>query len=225
MLEASSKRQTQRLREFPKYSGKSGPPLTSGNGSAAQPESKQVSVTEGKQKWEDKFTSLQAQCRAQGLCMKCGEKWGRGHRCPKQVPLHILEELLDIMSLEDSLEKQSDDSSSDEEVLSLSVAATEGIQGKKTMRLHGMVNKQQLLILVDSGSSNTFISQQAVTKLQCSQESAPAVTVSTANGQKLVSDTMVPNVAWWTQGHTCSSPARVLDLPHYDMILGMDWLE
>jgi hypothetical protein len=29
--------------------------------------------------------------------MKCSDKWGKGHRCPKQIPLHILEEVLDAM--------------------------------------------------------------------------------------------------------------------------------
>jgi hypothetical protein len=35
----------------------------------------------------------------------------------------------------------------------------------------------------------------------------------------------VKQFIWWTQGHTFSTDARVLDLPHYDLILGMDWLE
>jgi hypothetical protein len=30
---------------------------------------------------------------------------------------------------------------------------------------------------------------------------------------------------WWTQGHTFTTSARVLNLQNYDMVLGMDWLE
>lgn len=126
--------------------------------------------------------------------MKCGDKWGWGHRCPKQVPLHVLEELLDVMNMETTVEQDPDSQSSDEELLSLSIAATEGIQGKRTMRLHGLVNQQELLILIDSGSSSIFISQAAVDRLQCTTESATDVTLTAANGGKLQSNKLVPQV-------------------------------
>jgi hypothetical protein len=69
--------------------------------------------------------------------MKCGEKWGGGHRCPKQVPLHILEEVWDVMNLEEEPNKPSDNisNSSDEEILALSAEAIAGVQGKKTIKL------------------------------------------------------------------------------------------
>ena len=55
-------------------------------------------------------------------------------------PLHILEELLDAVSAPEESDGDQDLGSSDEELLNLSFAATEGIQGKRTMRLHGLVN-------------------------------------------------------------------------------------
>jgi hypothetical protein len=27
-------------------------------------------------------------------CFKCGDKWGKGHTCPTQVPLHDIEEMI-----------------------------------------------------------------------------------------------------------------------------------
>jgi hypothetical protein len=55
--------------------------------------------------------------------------------------------------------------------------------------------------------------------------STPSLTVKVANGQTLVSTTMVQGLEWWLQGHTFYSDARVLDIGAYDLILGMDWLE
>lgn len=48
--------------------------------------------------------------------MKCGDKWSQAHRCPKQVPLHILEEVLDAMNVEveQVVEEDKDIDSSDE---------------------------------------------------------------------------------------------------------------
>ena len=46
-----------------------------------------------------------------------------------------------------------------------------------------------------------------------------------ADGTQMPSKQMVKDITWWTQGHTFSTTARVLDLKCYDIVLGMDWLE
>ena len=48
---------------------------------------------------------------------------------------------------------------------------------------------------------------------------------STADGGQMVSDTFVPQLKWFVQGHTFSYDARVLPIQGYDLILGADWLE
>jgi hypothetical protein len=186
-----------------------------------------IPTVTNKPKWDDKLAALRAQRREQGLCMKCGGKWGRAHKCPNQVPLHILEELLDVMNTEDVCEEHQDleDTSSDEEMLALSWSANEGIQGKKTIRLQGLIDKQEILILIDSGSSSTFISSTTAQRLGYNQEDTTEVQVTVANGSKITSNKMISGITWWTQGHTFSTNARVLDLKFYDMVLGMDWLE
>jgi hypothetical protein len=53
----------------------------------------------------------------------------------------------------------------------------------------------------------------------------PEILVTIANGSKMASDSYIPQVVWWTQGHTFTTSARVLNLQNYDMVLDMDWLE
>jgi hypothetical protein len=138
-----------------------------------------------------------------------------------------MEEVWDIMNIEEGTGKEVDTSSTstDEEILTLSVAALEGLQPKRTLILQGKIHNQNILILVDSGSPSTFINRSTTEKLQFTFQEAPAVTVIVANGRTLFSSQVVPNLTWWTQGHTFSSSARVLDIPYYDAVLGMDWLE
>jgi hypothetical protein len=181
---------------------------------------------EAKQKWDDKLATLRTQRRAQGLCMKCGEKWGKQHKCPDKVALHVLEEILEAVQPEQVQDDASDTSTDDEEeVFSLSQNAIEGVQGMKTIKLSGLVNKQEILILINSGSSCSFISDKAANILQCSTISAPSVSVTGANGQQLKSDKQVQNFTWWTQGHTFTHPVRVLSISCFDLVLWMDWLE
>lgn len=184
-------------------------------------------VDDTKPKWDEKLTTLRNQRRAQGLCMKCGEKWSRQHKCPDKVALHVLEEVLEAMQQEGNSDDSKDDSSNDDddEVFQLSTCAAEGVQGKKTLKLHGLVGNQDILILIDSGSSSTFISDKTVQALQCDVSPSSVVSVTVANGQKITSNQQVVNFTWWTQGNTFSHTAKVLPLPCYDLVLGMDWLE
>jgi hypothetical protein len=48
-------------------------------------------------KFDDKMGSLLAYKKSKGLCYKCGDKWGKGHSCPAQVPLHVLDEVFSAM--------------------------------------------------------------------------------------------------------------------------------
>ena len=166
-------------RDYNKYQGK--PPQAAAPGILGAPPAE-----EAKPKWEDKWTTLRAQRRAQGLCMKCGEKWGRNHKCPDKVSLHILEEVMDLFPEPNKSEPTSDESSEDE-VFSLSQAATVGVQGRKTIKITGLVNSQEILILIDSGSSSSFLSQKTADTLKRDLTSAPPVTVTVANGEKILS--------------------------------------
>lgn len=125
----------------------------------------------------------------------------------------------------DQSENSSEISDTDhEQVFSLSSEASEGTNGKKTMRLLGFVGQQQILTLVDSGSSANFISSALVELLHCETVAAPLVQVTIANGTKMASDKQITAFRWGCQNIKFHTPVRVLDLPCYDLILGMEWL-
>lgn len=83
---------------------------------------------------------------------------------------------------------------------------------------------QQVLILIVSGSSANFISSSLVESLGCTVAGMLAAHVTIANGAKMTSDTGIPAFNWGFQNIKFSIDVRVLDLPCYDMILGMEWL-
>jgi hypothetical protein len=56
--------------------------------------------------------------------------------------------------------------------------------GKKTIRLQGMIQHQEVLILVDSGSSSNFIVESLVSKLQLPTERIPATSVTHSRWRK-----------------------------------------
>ena len=115
---------------------------------------------------DDKLKTMIAFRRKNGLCFKCGEKWGHGHKCPPQVSLHVIEELLDAIDMQgDSMSDSDEEEAEPDCVLAVSLD-TSAVAPKRTMKLHGMVGDKKVLILVDSGSVATFVSDQLVKQLQ-----------------------------------------------------------
>jgi hypothetical protein len=229
ILEASSKRYSPRSRDWHKGQHKvnSSPSSEAGTNSGNVPISPRHDKTMGRPKWDEKLSALRAARRAKGLCMKCGEQYNPQHTCPAQVSLQILEEVLNSMEQSDSEDAKSDHQgqSSDEELLTLSWCVVSGVLGKKTIRLHGTVDSSEALILVDSGSSATFISEQFAINSKVALTVGTPTTMVVADGNKLTCTKVATNLSWWTQGHNFTSTTRVLPLAGYDIILGMDWLE
>jgi len=188
---------------------------------------KQSSGTDDSRKMAEKLEALCNYRKAKNLCFTCGDPWARGHKCPDKVPIHVMEELLEVLQLDDPPDLQHlSDSSSDEEVMLMSATLqTETRVKRRTMRLHGMIGKRRILILVDSGANCSFVDAKLVADLRLTpQEMAPAQYV-VAGGSTLTSPQWIPKLVWWTQGHTFQQDVKVLPLGCYDLIVGADWLE
>ena len=84
---------------------------------------------------------------------------------------------------------------------------------------------REVLILVDSGSTHSFINQSTVQRHAIVSVAATPFRVQVANGGLLSCDKVVPHAVWNIQGYGFSQDLRVLPLPTFDLILGMDWLE
>jgi hypothetical protein len=166
--------------------------------------------------------------KANGLCFKCGEKFDPMHQCQKkqalelhaitteETPEQLSEEVLNMLELQDIAEAQQ---------LNLSIHALAGIDFGDTIRLRAMVGNQVLLILVDSGSTGSFLNTAMLQRLHCPVQTTTPVKVKLVNNSELVCDQWVPQLSWWIQGETFHTPMRVLPLGAYDAILGIDWFK
>ncbi|CAN6291984.1 unnamed protein product [Urochloa humidicola] len=181
----------------------------------------------------DQFASLKAYRRARGLCDKCAEKWHPGHKCASTIQLNVVQELFELFN-EDSAQTLEDSAavsppiehfSQDQLFLALSSYAVAGKEGPRTMKLQGIIQNLPMLILVDSGSSHTFISQRLASQLQGVLPMSDQVSVQIANGTILHCSSHIPVGQWSVQGYCFTSNIKVIPLEHFDFILGMDWLE
>ena len=115
---------------------------------------------------DDKLSALKNYRKAKGLCFKCGEKWGPGHKC-QTVSLHAMEEVWEFLTDDQSeLQEQVDEENdSGEDLMEISVQAMKGTEGMRTVRLRGFLAGQEVFMLVDSGSTNCFISEDLASRI------------------------------------------------------------
>jgi hypothetical protein len=98
-------------------------------------------------------------------------------------------------------------------------------ESSSCIRLTAKVQEQTMLILLDSGSSHSFVSASFCQTLAFTHVPLPPVLVKVANGQFIICDSMVSQLEWSSQGHNLKTDLRVLDIGAYDAVLGMDWLD
>lgn len=178
-----------------------------------------------------KAKQLKEYRRVNGLCYKCGEKYMPGHKCKIAVAPQLNCIVLNKggdggpMLSDEVLNFLETGSGSTEEEMMLSVHAMSGTENSKCVRLRALIKDQVMLQLLDSGGSNTFISELAFVRVQCVTKEIDPVNVKVANGQIITYNRKVVQLEWWCCGHTFVADAFVLPETAYDMVIGMDWLE
>lgn len=108
---------------------------------------------------------------------------------------------------------------------SLSLNAIDGTDSGESLKLTAKVKNKVMLILVDSGSSHSFVSSAFLSRCDITPVSMQPQLVKVANGETMVTKSVVKDMSWWIQGHTITANMRVLDLNAFDAILGYDWLK
>lgn len=175
----------------------------------------------------DKIRALKAYRRAQGLCYLCADKWSPTHKCSGAVQLTAVQEVFALLHQDevDAGATSLSDNSDTGTHMAISLSAIQGTVTAQTMRLHGVIQGFEFLMLVDSGSSCSFISTVVVAQLSDVLQLPVSLQVKVANGSILQCQTELPSVHWAVQGHQFCSSLKLLPLSNYDVILGMDWLE
>lgn len=141
---------------------------------------------------------------------------------------HFLRQLSSIDLSDDqpkvtpSVEEEND---SDEDLMTIFVQALKGTEGVKTVKLRGFLAGQEVFMLVDSGSTNCFISEELASRIQGKMALSNSVLVEFANGSLIECTHELPDQLWNIQGITFKNSFKIIPLGCYDVVLGMDWLE
>lgn len=95
-----------------------------------------------------------AKKREHGKCWFCVEKWNKGHKCGQQLLM------LDFVELEEEFKDVPSELQPELQTMKLNECAfydTNLPQKSQTMKVEGLVGKHPVRILLDSGSTHSFI--------------------------------------------------------------------
>ena len=94
-----------------------------------------------------------------------------------------------------------------------------------TIRIKGNCQGQNLIILIDSGSTHSFINKATIQALKATTSKTTLLAVTVSNGNVMLCETHSPAFTWFMQSYEFKSNLRVLDLGRHDIVLGVDWLK
>jgi hypothetical protein len=82
------------------------------------------------------------------------------------VQLHVLQEVWDLYPVDETELSEDPDLTEDTSelaCLAISLAAARGMESKQTIKFQGLIQGNSVRLLVDSGSSHSFISSHVAT--------------------------------------------------------------
>ncbi|XP_055960653.1 transposon Tf2-1 polyprotein [Mercurialis annua] len=147
--------------------------------------------------------------RAKGLCFNCDEKFEIGHRCKKLFWLEVLVE---------------EDEPDDEEP-AISFHAISGTQTTQTMQVEGIINGFPLLVLIDSGSTHSFVNEALIHQLHIQAEAKSNLRVMVANGEQVKSPGVCRKLPIQMGTQIFPFDLFLLPLCGFGAVLGVNWLK
>ena len=83
-------------------------------------------------------------------------------------------------------EEVSQEEEGGEEKMEISLHALRGVVTSKIIKVEGRASDSSLIILIDSGSTHSFLDEEVAKKLRCHLTSTQPLSVTVANGQKVL---------------------------------------
>ncbi|KAF8393178.1 hypothetical protein HHK36_021419 [Tetracentron sinense] len=167
--------------------------------------------------------------RDKGLCYRCNDKWAPGHHCKKKELNVLLTHDVDegeIREVEEFDEVEHEMETAEiTQVVEVSLNSVVGLTTPKTMKLKGMIGKQEVVVLIDPGATHNFISLELVKRLQLPIAKTEAYGVTMGTGNVVRGEGICRGVTLQLQGIDIVEEFLPLGLGSSEVILGIQWLE
>ncbi|XP_027088658.1 uncharacterized protein [Coffea arabica] len=125
---------------------------------------------------------------------------------------------------EDALGEQDESIGNPGQVMEMSLHALFVAMKRKTITLIGKLDCEETLILVDTRSSDSYISSEKVIAFDIPYRLVDPFSIIVGNGACVTSKAICPKVVWGINQYKFCYDLKVMDLSSWDIILGVDWM-
>lgn len=145
------------------------------------------------------------------MCYFCDDKWQQGYRYV--IPrLYLLEQMeLFDNAMDEVVEQQTKSQSVLKDTMkedglvalndaSISLHAMVSTTNPRTMRVHGLIDREQVVIMVKTGSTHNFLDIALVHKCKLAIQRGHPIQIKVANGDVLTNDGRIAIVPFFLQG-------------------------
>lgn len=158
-----------------------------------------------------------------GQCYRCGDKWLLATNARVELYTTLRGELPEEDTDEEEIvaEPSLEEGDTEKEVTLNAITCH---FPPSTLKLATTINDEEIQVLIDLGSTNSFIDPKVLQRLRIKAARTYLLIVIVANDNKTVSIDEVSQFSWEIQAHRFKADLRELKLADCQMILGVDWL-
>lgn len=188
-----------------------------------RPESSQISTNRRNSSFR-KFSDAEIEeRRRRGLCFRCDETFSPGHIC-KNRHLHVLlmgedEKQMEGVEAEIALQVNA------EQALQFQMGSVAGMKSQKSLKLWGELQGKRVMVLVNSGASHNFISQELVQQMGITVDQSLEYVVQVGDGYTTLKQGVCRGVELQLPNVKVTETFYLFDLSGVDVVLGYEWLE
>nr|XP_016489435.1 PREDICTED: uncharacterized protein LOC107809347 [Nicotiana tabacum] len=166
------------------------------------------------------------------LCYKCGKKYTQGHQCKKKQLNNMIGTRKVPTKTGEIKEEQSSagliiEGEVEQEVIE--AVCLNGLSGANkgvnTILVWGTIGNRKLTVLIDSGSTHSFIDATTVKKSGYQAQPFPPVIVIVVDGNYVMCTSICTSYQWKMQSRPFQENLLIILLGGCDMVMGNDWMK
>jgi hypothetical protein len=165
--------------------------------------------------------------KEKGLFFNCDNKYSKGHKFGEKKLFYIdcEEEEEQEQEQEPSQDENVEEISSEELTPTISCNALFGISTPQTLDIEGYIKKKKVIVLIDFGSTHSFIHYKLARALNCFIYPTPKFQVMIANGGTINCSGKCHKMNLTMGEYVMNSPMIAIPMGGVDVVLGVQWLQ
>lgn len=169
-----------------------------------------------------------AECRKQGLCYNCDEPYVRGHKCARLFYLEASDYIIEKPAEDDDGAAAAKPVPAlapyDPDAPLISLNTITGIRTEDTMQLYVQLDNEQIIALLESGSTHNFVHGAVARRLGLQFTLSPGADVIVVNSVRVACRGMARDVDIRITDEKFSIDCYSIPLDGFDMVLGVSFL-